>query len=553
MDGDEGPEGPAGPPGPVGLTGPEGEQGDQGPPGPQGLQGIAGSTTIADNLPRVANIAALAAINTAGYTTTTAHVAEVLSVGDFFKWQPTGGLGTWSNVVAYLVGDVVFFSGKAWVSIQNGTNHDPTVSPTFWARSMTLVAASAGTALWVRLCIENKTHQGRNSWHIDPSGLLAGDDENTGITGGAPLQSVAEWRRRIHGAKYAGRGLIIVNILSSSAVLDDANFYGYDTGINYDADAVVIVGAPQLVFSGTLTGYVGTGGGANVRWTVADSAIPTSWTASNGVSNLTGSRWIRKSDSTRRAVLLADLGTKTAQIGAPTATSETPTASPVSTISDLANTNAYQVVSNFAWPGISVVGSSGHTVVMCLDLCPEGNTPYNWVDAGSLLDVVLCGFLTTANVRNVNFTNCVFLDGWNGSGEVQLRNCSTMRSPGVYSKGSSSWAGFFNTFSTAELRAWNGARLESGTIRTFDKVTATCVSVRISSQLNLEGGALQGLGNTVTLVTAERQGAMSGAGAAGVNVTAVTSNTSPILVAGTAYPVNAVPIVNDSFGSAVYQ
>src|SRR5207247_11368715 len=42
--------------------------------------------------------------------------------------------GNWSSATTYALGDVVFYSGSAYISLQNANlNHQPNTSPTFWA------------------------------------------------------------------------------------------------------------------------------------------------------------------------------------------------------------------------------------------------------------------------------------------------------------------------------------------------------------------------------------------------------------------------------------
>src|SRR6185503_14261066 len=78
------------------------------------IYGFAGAT---GGLPRVATIALLAAIDCSTYSSTQAHVAEVLSVGDMFLHHPTGGLGTWSAATTYAIGDIVFRTSLSYIAI----------------------------------------------------------------------------------------------------------------------------------------------------------------------------------------------------------------------------------------------------------------------------------------------------------------------------------------------------------------------------------------------------------------------------------------------------
>lgn len=134
-----GADGPQGIAGPVGLTGADGLQGlqglvgvtgDQGPQGSQGLVGITGAEgpqgtqglvgiTGADGSQGIQGLA--------GLTGATGSPGVTGAAGTSFSWQ-----GNWLYSASYATNDVVAFSGRSYIAIQNPSSlQDPTDS-NYW-------------------------------------------------------------------------------------------------------------------------------------------------------------------------------------------------------------------------------------------------------------------------------------------------------------------------------------------------------------------------------------------------------------------------------------
>ena len=399
---------------------------------------------------------------------------------------------------------------------------------------------------WIRLNLPEPFWQAQTNWYIDPAGTAStpGDDEASGLTSGAPIKSIAEWRRRIRGSVY--QGVIVINALSGSTVLDDGLLTGFTT--LGSAANVCILGTTTVVFSGTVgAGSVGYSG--NVRGQIVDAGIASSWTASGGVSTTAASRFIRQTGGGWMAPLLKDMGSKTVMIGLPVTASETDTAAfqfptQVPTVGD-----TYQVVSRPVWPPLYPAGTK--TRMQCLDIKHPtggtiGSTTYSTRD-----QYVLCGFLTQANF-GVGFQACyvcVAVSAVSSTGGFSPTSCAFLNS--IVQLGDlTNWNPATNVFVAAEFRVWHGGNLgSSGNILAFDTSFAL-VGVRHGSEVNIE--TLAGSGNTGPLVLCGG----STAGAEGLNrvtgaafITATTSASLPYQVCGVNY---AAPVNDAGSGSAIY-
>lgn len=552
---DEGPPGATGLTGPAGLRGPAGPPGDDGQPGDEwsGPWGFNQTFSIdSSTIPRVANIAAMAALSTAGFDATKSHLVEVITVGDFFRGFPTGGSGTWNSGTAYAVGQIVFYSTSSYVSIQAGTNHQPDISPTFWTKSMTEVAAATGTWLWVRMCVENAINQAITTWYIDPSrtnptgGGALGDDEASGLTTLAPLLTMAEWRRRVRGANY--KTTVFVRCLSGSTNADDAFIYG----VVAEFPGSVIISGPPLttVFTGTLTGYVARPGDGSVKSTVTDTSIPTSWSASGGISTTSGTRWIRKTGVQLRAPLLADLGSKTAFIGPVVNTSDVDTDPVVFTNGNFTVGDAYTVYSLAMWPAVRVVGSI-LVQIMNLDIS------LSQVRQDRQTTFVLCGFRSGVGAQygNLRLIACCFMAGAAMTQLIVLPSaCSFIGGTlSITCATASDWDSQVNLFSNCDLQLWRGCILgQTGVLYCYDWTNRTgyaFLSVRYNSHTSISkpNSGLVGSSNTGQLIWVEHQGLVDG-GDVSSTLLATTSHANPYYVAGTSYPAPG----HCESGSAIY-
>lgn len=143
-----GPMGPTGPVGATGVTGPVGATGPTGAVGPMGPTGPAGATGVTGPAGPTGATGAVGATGPTGPTGVTGPQGpQGLQgfTGPTGATGPTGSpvtfLGAYSAVVTYSTGDAVSFTnGSSYISLQSlNTNHQPDISPTWWA-----VLAQAG-------------------------------------------------------------------------------------------------------------------------------------------------------------------------------------------------------------------------------------------------------------------------------------------------------------------------------------------------------------------------------------------------------------------------
>jgi hypothetical protein len=444
------------------------------------------------------------ALPTTSFTTTVANTVYVGTVGDFFRYVPGSALTPVSNYV---------------------------------------VASSDGLGQWLRMGIPNQTFQAATFWAVDPAN---GNDENTGwgATQAAadlvPLKTIAEWRRRVTGAVFNSR--VQIHALSDSTNLDDSRFYGFSVGASGTAE-VVLYGTPIVLFTGTITTYVGMSAAANARWAVTDTAIPTSWTASGGVTTTAGSRWIRKTGGTTHAHLLKDLGSKACQIGTPFSHNEQPSGGTLVTTLDFTNGDAYEVVKLVRWPGLTSYSNRAYARLLCLDLT-GGHTASS---TGAQDQYTLCGFLSLASQATASVIvvdACVYTAGGVAGRDWRPRFISSVNGNLQFGMGFLDLNGVITTMVASEFRMWHSASGHVALLRSFD-VTGNCLHLRHTSHADLDLG-IAGTGNSGKLIVAEISSTASTNGSVG---TTATSDPNPFSVNGVAA---ASPPGMDSQGSAIW-
>ncbi len=378
-------------------------------------------------------------------------------------------------------------------------------------------------------------------WAIDP---VNGSDANIGWGASqaaadlVPIKTIAEWRRRVSGAVFNSR--VQIHALNDSSNLDDSRFYGFSVGASGE---VVLYGTPTVLFAGTLTTYVGMSAAANARWSVTDTAIPTSWTASGGVTTTSGSRWIRKAGGTTHAHLLKDLGSKTCQIGTPFSHTELPTGGTLVTAVDFANGDAYEVVKLTKWPGLTSYSDRAYARLLCLDLT-GGHTSSA---RGSQDQYTLCGFLSFASHATPSVViadACVYTAGGISGLDWRPRFISAVNGHLQIGQGWVDTNGVITTMVASELRLWHSATGHVAMLRSFD-VTGNCLHVRHTSHADLDLGIV-GTGNSGKLISAEINSTVSTGGTVS---TSATTDPSPFSVNGVA---SAAPPGMDSQGSAIW-
>lgn len=428
---------------------------------------------------------------------------------------------------------------------------DATNSDGWTADGISYIGAMGGVGMWVRLPIADPYWATQTAWYIDPAGTnptaggAAGDDEASGLTALAPIKSVAEWRRRIQGAVFTGTTRIVIHALSASAVVDDGQFHGFTTELTATT-AVVIVGTPTVVGTGTITSYVPYAG--NVRGKITDSAIPASWTASGFVSTTSASRFIRKAGGgiVPYAPLVKDLGAKTIQMGIVSNWDETNTSAVTFTETNFTNGDSYEVVSMPRWPTLR--SQWGNVRYQCLDLFNTTSGASNQAFPAAQNNIVICGILdrfTEEFAVNTILYGCAILtSSFVFSGALAPVNSSFLGSLVQPLTSSMHWKGQTNVFVNCRLYLEKGSIMGStGILRIYDAVTDPCIQLSTGSHAWCEG--MVGEGNTNKLVLVDRGSRVFGA----ASITASTSDVLPYSVGGTSY---ATPVVDVGSGDGIY-
>ncbi len=258
----------------------------------------------------VSTIAALASIPDAGFVA--GQIAYVATVGDFFAWHTGQALTTTAT---------------------------------------TVINGPAGQ--WTRMGIPNRAWRAQATWSIDESNVSGlASDENTCADDTHPCLNGDEFVRRM--------GTVVLAQATTVRWMSDTTHYSIDlsgiSGGNQSATTpatnfpLVVIGVPTVVRSGTLTGAT------DAPWSVSDSALGTSWSASGCLSTSTGVRLIRKTDKTKYAMMGYEDVAKTAKTSPTNGFSETfGTAGTVSV--SFATSDAYEVLSLPKFPRVNAAGS----------------------------------------------------------------------------------------------------------------------------------------------------------------------------------------------------
>ena len=208
--------------------------------------------------------------------------------------------------------------------------------------------SSDGLGQWTRMLIPSRKWTTQTTWSIDESNSTSrASDENTGADDAHPLLSCDELARRLGSSTL--QQATTVRWLSDTtrysldlSRVNAGNQTGLTPATNYP---LVFVGVPTVVRSGTLTGAT------DAPWSVADSSLPTSWSASGCLSTSSGTRIIRKTDGTKHAAMGYEDVAKTAKTSPTNGFAQTYTSTGTASIS-FANGDAYEVLSLPKFPRI---------------------------------------------------------------------------------------------------------------------------------------------------------------------------------------------------------
>ncbi len=145
----------------------------------------------------------------------------------------SNSLGTWSSGTSYTVGQIVAYMGAFYTSIQNGTNHVPSSSPTFWAaecitkiQTITQTEGVIGTQTTCPIIIttNNNTAAGMaGSFTITPNGGANLGGTTFSVLGGCGAATsnqqatVSDSTTQVYGATYTGGGALHARVSCDAA------------------------------------------------------------------------------------------------------------------------------------------------------------------------------------------------------------------------------------------------------------------------------------------------------------------------------------------------
>ncbi len=445
----------------------------------------------------------MAAIATAGFSTTDAHLCEVLTVGDFFKFAP---------------GSVLTADG------------------------ITIVNSGDGLGQWLRLLVPNQSWRLQATWSIDESNVSGlANNENTGIDDTHPLLSVDEFLRRM--------GRVVLTVPVTVRWMSDTTHYTIDlssiTGGKTTASSatggfpLVIIGVPTIIRSGTLTGAT------DAPWTITDTTLATSWTASGCVSTSSGTRLIRKTDGSKSAFIGYENSAKTAQTS-PT-TGVTDAFGTLGTVAvSFAPGDAYNVYSLPKFPRVTSPDSAAQNTpggyFFLLDMLTFNGGAnqvrncgfpavgsFNMMQRGGFFSVYGALFFTTNGLNGL--VTSAYID------RTMMMGTMTV----------SSWGGDLNGATNVVAKAGSIAASHTalgrlGTVYAFDCTNVNGV-IFVNNNANVTIDAVHGSGNTQLIINIRDPGCSVNSLSTAASFDATTSAAKPISVVGITYNYADIPII----------
>ena len=173
-DGDTGPRGSTGPVGGVGATGPDGDTGPRGTTGPQGSTGLPGGTGV------VGPSGQQGPAGSTGVAGNQSFTYYNTAPDDTLDTSPT--INAWSSGSAYTQGNVVSYSSKVFVALQNHTGRStaPSSDTAYWAEIFAGASNSSNTSNFTRLTptvfistggywltVEGGQNDSQYRWYVD--------------------------------------------------------------------------------------------------------------------------------------------------------------------------------------------------------------------------------------------------------------------------------------------------------------------------------------------------------------------------------------------------
>ncbi len=176
-----------------------------------------------------------------------------------------------------------------------------------------VIAPTTGTGLWVRDTAPDQYWANQGTWFIDP---INGNNENEGDTLVDAIKTRTEYAWRTDGQQATKD--VTINITSDLLPTDTRLPHREQISIEGpDASGFLIsyIGTKIPLFTGTLTTVVNRNGSTATTTKLTIAGLPVSWTASGLVGKII--EGVNGSGGPVRAVIVADLGSKTAWVSPP--------------------------------------------------------------------------------------------------------------------------------------------------------------------------------------------------------------------------------------------
>lgn len=432
------------------------------------------------------------------------------------------------------------YSTRAWVqSVGDWFDlQPPGITPSV---PLVQVVASDGRH-WVREFILNPEWLAQATWSMDESNVTGlASDENTGIDDTHPLLSVDELVRRIGVSGNFGTKVIrwLSNTTHSQINLASISPAGIPLATPDNFPVIIFVGVPTVLRTGTLTGAT------DAPWTVTDSSLPTSWTASGLISSSSGTRLIRKTDKTKHAFMAYESTARTAKTSPTNGFTEDLVWFPFGTpAASFAPGDTYEVLSLPKFPRVTPPDYSaayGAAVFMLLDM--DGIL-------GGQVEVRNCGF--DRPFPDVNAAARSGLHQIHGGLFAQGAVLSATYADSGFDRVLFLGRVTFSTFNgdmngdvnvianTGRIFIAHAALPRLGAIYVYDTTFSPVIQITNNSTVSID--SLQGSGNTGVLVDVRDSGCSVNSRSSPGAFNATTSAAHPISVVGTQYDYTAIPI-----------
>jgi hypothetical protein len=379
-----------------------------------------------------------------------------------------------------------------------------------------------------------------------------------------PLASLAEFIRRMKGCRLGD--ILAVHILDDDTenVYIDGFFPTSSTNVDSGQEGTLMfLGKPTVIGSGTLSAVVAQSG--NTRGTVTDSGLTSSWTAgctsaadhAGCISTKLRGRMIRNTGGTKHAWMLADLGSKTAQIATPTDTFEGIDQQTSCVRSEFIVGDQYEIIT---FPRLAYlrIAPNIYTRVQTLTIGGDGiiSTAVR-PPLGSQILAALTWFTFTSSLGgSISELNCGN-SGMTFTGSPLFTNSTFFddRTGGAYFNGAEVTVGGFNTVYKSFLQFMSRATMtntENGADSEFGFWDCQDSAITLEFNADIRLDVLSGSGNLGSILNFYNEGTRACAVSSPFTSWTATGSGKPVQFGSAVkYDYNELPVRDDSLGKVV--